>query len=61
MVLTKFAGPTDPRMLHTLDRIQEELATDEALGNYPQAFTHLSLITACYHVDQALNASKAQG
>lgn len=129
MVLTKFAGPTDPRMLHTLDRIQEELASDalvlrynpvraaddgvggvegffspcsfwlaeslaragrldaarlllekmltysnhvglyaeeigatgEALGNYPQAFTHLSLITACYHIDQALNAGKAQG
>lgn len=31
-------------------------ATGEALGNYPQAFTHLSLITACYHIDQALNA-----
>jgi pentatricopeptide repeat protein len=28
----------------------------EALGNFPQAFTHLLLITACYHVDQALNA-----
>ena len=129
MVLTKFAGPTDPRILHTLDHIQEELASDslvfrynpvkaaddglggiegsfspcsfwlaeslaragrldaarlmlekmltysnhvglyaeeigptgEALGNYPQAFTHLSLITACYHIDQALNAAKARG
>ncbi len=29
--------------------------TGEALGNYPYAFTHLSLITACYHIDQALN------
>ncbi|EFH88391.1 glycoside hydrolase family 15 protein [Ktedonobacter racemifer] len=29
--------------------------TGEALGNYPQAFTHLSLITACHTVDQALN------
>jgi GH15 family glucan-1,4-alpha-glucosidase len=27
----------------------------EALGNFPQAFTHLSLIEACYAVDQALN------
>ncbi len=28
--------------------------TGEALGNYPQAFTHLALITACTHLDQAL-------
>ncbi len=123
MVLTNFTGPTDPRMLHTIDRIQKELTSDslvhrydtkraaddglgslegtfnacsfwlaeslaragrldvarlmlekmltysnhvglyaeevgptgEALGNYPQAFTHLSLITACYNVDQMLN------
>lgn len=127
MVLAKFAGPTDPRILQTLDRIQAELASDslvlrynplraaddgigssegsfspcsfwwaeslaragrldaarfmlekmltysnhvglyaeeigatgEALGNYPQAFTHLSLITACYHIDQALSKVKA--
>jgi GH15 family glucan-1,4-alpha-glucosidase len=26
----------------------------EALGNYPYAFTHLSLITACFHLNQAL-------
>jgi hypothetical protein len=26
-----------------------------ALGNFPQAFTHLSLISACYHLDDALN------
>jgi len=123
MVLTNFTGPTDPRMLHTIDRIQKELTSDslvhrydpkraaddglgslegtfnacsfwlaeslaragrldvarlmlekmltysnhvslyaeevgptgEALGNYPQAFTHLSLITACYNIDQMLN------
>ncbi len=125
MVLTNFAGPTDPRILHTIDRIQKELTSDslvhrynpkraaddglgsvegtfsacsfwmaealaragrvddarlmlekmmtysnhvglfaeeigpcgEALGNYPQAFTHLSLITACYNIDQILNRS----
>jgi len=126
MVLTKFAGPSDPRMLSTIDRIQQELTSDslvhrydpkraaddglgstegtfspcsfwlaeslararridegrmilekmftysnhvglyaeeigltgEALGNYPQAFTHLSLITACYNIDAALNKTR---
>ncbi len=129
MVPTKFAGPTDPRMLQTIHRIQQELTSDslvhrydpktaasdgvgsiegtfsscsfwlaeslaragrlddarlllekmltycnhvglyaeeigptgEALGNYPQAFTHLSLITACYHIDQALNRYQGKG
>ncbi|HJT59902.1 MAG TPA: glycoside hydrolase family 15 protein [Ktedonobacteraceae bacterium] len=123
MVLTNFTGPSDPRMLATIDRIEKELTSDslvhrynpkkaaadglgsvegtftacsfwlaeslaragrlnqarlilekimtysnhvglyaeeigptgEALGNYPQAFTHLSLITACYNIDQMLN------
>jgi GH15 family glucan-1,4-alpha-glucosidase len=31
--------------------------TGEALGNYPQAFTHLSLISACYNMDRALNGT----
>ncbi len=123
MVLTKFAGANDPRILSTINRIAKELTSDslvyrydpiqaaddglgtlegtfspcsfwmaealaragrveegrlmlekmltysnhvglfaeevgptgEALGNFPQAFTHLSLITACYNIDQALN------
>src|SRR5262249_4245199 len=120
---TKFAGPTDPYMRQTIERIRKELTRDalvlritpgkrknsqgnddedtfsacsfwlaesltrsgklddgrlmlekmltysnhvglyaekigrigESLGNYPHAFTHLSLITACHRIDQALN------
>ena len=122
VLLVKFAGATDPRVLQTLDCIERELTRDphvyrytigeaaddglkgeegtfsicsfwlvdalaragraeearvaleqmltyanhvglyaeeigssgEALGNFPQAFTHLSLISACYNVDRAL-------
>ncbi len=121
--VVKFLGPTDPRILGTLDAIQQDLVTDnlvyrynmnkaapdgltghegtfslctfwyvealtragrlddarlvlekmfsyanhvglyaeqigpsgEALGNFPQAFTHLSLITSVYNLDQAIS------
>jgi GH15 family glucan-1,4-alpha-glucosidase len=121
MPLVKFAGPTDPRFLSTLDRITGELNSDslvyryastghdgiadgegtfnlcsfwyvealtragrvrearmifekmltyanhlglyaeqigasgEALGNFPQAFTHLALISAAVNLDRALD------
>ncbi len=34
---------------------EEMNSMGEALGNYPQAFTHLALITACTYLDKALD------
>ena len=63
------AGQTDPKMLEDARLMFERMLgyanhlglyaeetgpSGEALGNFPQAFTHLSLISAAFNLDRAL-------
>jgi GH15 family glucan-1,4-alpha-glucosidase len=65
------AGRTDPARLEDARLLFEQMlgyanhlglfaeqtgSGGEALGNYPQAFTHLALISAAFNLDQALGA-----
>jgi GH15 family glucan-1,4-alpha-glucosidase len=45
-----------------LGLFSEELGpAGEHLGNFPQAFTHLSLISAAYYLDRALSGQEGHG
>ena len=68
--LTRAGRLTDARLLlekmlsyaNPVGLYAEEIGvTGEALGNFPQAFTHLALIRACYHLDRALNRAARRG
>jgi GH15 family glucan-1,4-alpha-glucosidase len=65
------AGRTDPARLEDARLLFEQMlgyanhlglfaeqtgSSGEALGNYPQAFTHLALISAAFNLDRALGA-----
>jgi GH15 family glucan-1,4-alpha-glucosidase len=65
------AGRTDPALLDEARLLFEQMlgyanhlglyaeqtgSSGEALGNFPQAFTHLALISAAFNLDRALGA-----
>jgi GH15 family glucan-1,4-alpha-glucosidase len=70
------AGRTDPARLEDARLLFEQLhgyanhlglfaeqtgRSGEALGNFPQAFTHLALISAAYNLDKALGSRRMDG
>jgi alpha,alpha-trehalase len=54
-----FLPATDERMRSTIEAIARLLAEEidtasgEQLGNFPQAFSHIGLITAAWEIDKA--------
>jgi GH15 family glucan-1,4-alpha-glucosidase len=48
------SGYRDSRPVRLGNRVYDQLQHGEALGNFTQAFTHLSLITAAVRLDRAL-------
>ena len=54
-VLKKLAG-----YANDLGLLAEEIdtANDELLGNFPQAFSHIGLITAAWEIDKAREARR---
>lgn len=67
------AGRTDPQRLEDARLLFEQMlgyanhlglyaeqtgSSGEALGNFPQAFTHLALISAAFNLDRALDGRR---